>query len=210
MNVLVADDHPLVRDAISRTVRRADAAACVHEAADYAAAQRVCLATAPALALVDLNMPGMGGIEGVRNLRLQFPQMTLIVASAQEDAPTIRAVLSAGARGFFPKSAEPELLVQAIRLVQAGGTYVPTGVVADYEDGRPPVKAGVAGLTPRQMDVLHRLLRGLPNKLIGRELGLTEGTVKIHIAAILRALQARNRTEAVVLARELGVPDGAG
>jgi DNA-binding NarL/FixJ family response regulator len=118
--------------------------------------------------------------------------------------------IALGARGFFPKSAAPELLLQAIRLVQAGGVYVPVGVLADFQDGLPPAKAGTTGLTPRQHDVLQALLRGLPNKLIARELGLTDGTVKIHIAAILRALQARNRTEAVVRARALGVGEGSG
>jgi DNA-binding NarL/FixJ family response regulator len=208
MNVLVADDHPLVRDALCRTVQRAEAQACVHEAADFAGIQAQCAAVAPALALIDLNMPGMNGLDGLRWLRQHFPALALIVASGQEDAPTIRAVLATGARGFFPKSAAPELLLQAIRLVQAGGTYVPAGVMADFQDGLPPARADTAGLTPRQIDVLQRLLRGLPNKLIARDLGLTEGTVKIHIAAILRALQARNRTEAVVRARELGVGDG--
>ncbi|MBT9490938.1 MAG: response regulator transcription factor [Paucibacter sp.] len=209
MNVLVADDHPLVRDALCRTMLRAEALAIVHEAQDFAGVQAQCAAISPVLALIDLNMPGMIGLTGLRWLRSNFPAMAMIVASGQEDAPTIRAVLAVGARGFFPKSAAPELLLQAIRLVQAGGIYVPAGALADFQDGLPPAKADTAGLTPRQLDVLQGLLRGLPNKLIARELGLTDGTVKIHIAAILRALQARNRTEAVVRARELGVGDGS-
>lgn len=208
MNVLVADDHPLVRDALCRTMLRADPQAIVHEAEDFASVQAQCAACAPALALIDLNMPGMNGLAGLRWLRGNCPALALIVASGQEDAPTIRAVLAVGARGFFPKSAAPELLLQAIRLVQAGGVYVPAGVMADFQDGLPPARVDTAGLTPRQFDVLQGLLRGLPNKLIARELGLTDGTVKMHIAAILRALQARNRTEAVVRARALGVGDG--
>lgn len=209
MKVLIADDHPLVRDAMTRTVHRIDAQAEVHEAQDFAGAQCLCEALQPQLALLDLNMPGMNGLEGLRRLRQQFPPLRLIVASGQEDPPTIRAVLGTGASGFFPKSGPPELLVQAIRTVLAGGVYVPASVLADFRDGAPPARPDVAGLTPRQIDVLHRLLRGWPNKLIARELGLTEGTVKIHIAAILRALQARNRTEAVVRARELGLGDAA-
>jgi DNA-binding NarL/FixJ family response regulator len=210
MKVLIADDHPLVRDALARTVRRADVQAEVHEAHDFDSARALCEHEAPALALVDLNMPGMQGLDGVRRLRQQFPHVALIVASGQEDAPTIRAVLATGAHGFFPKSAAPELLLQVIRLVQAGGVYVPEGVLADFHDGLPPARPDAAGLTPRQLEVLQRLSRGLPNKLIARELSLTEGTVKIHIAAILRALRARNRTEAVVRARELGLDDSVG
>ena len=210
MNVLVADDHPLVRDALCRTVQRAEALASVHEAEDFAGVQAQCAAVSPTLALVDLNMPGMNGLDGLRWLRQHWPAMAVIIASGQEDAPTIRSVLAAGARGFFPKSAAPELLLQAIRLVQAGGVYVPAGVLADFHDGLPPASADTASLTPRQTEVLQRLLRGLPNKLIARELALTEGTVKVHIAAILRALQARNRTEAVLRARALGVGHGDG
>jgi DNA-binding NarL/FixJ family response regulator len=208
MNVLVADDHPLVRDALCRTVQRALVQTTLHEAADFEGVQAQCAAFAPVLALVDLNMPGMNGLDGLRWLRQNFPVMAVIIASGQEDAPTIRAVLATGARGFFPKSAAPELLLQAIRLVQAGGVYVPEGVMADFQDGLPPARSDTAGLTPRQLDVLQQLMRGLPNKLIARDLRLTEGTVKIHIAAILRMLQVRNRTEAVVRARSLGVGDG--
>jgi len=209
MNVLVADDHPLVRDALCRTVERALPQTTVYEAADFAGVQAHCKAheSVLTLALVDLNMPGMNGLDGLRWLRHHFSALDLIIASGQEDAPTIRAVLSAGARGFFPKSAAPELLVQAIRLVRAGGVYVPEGAMADFQDGLPPARTDAAGLTPRQMDVLRQLMRGQPNKLIARDLRLTEGTVKIHIAAILRVLQARNRTEAVVRARELGLDD---
>jgi DNA-binding NarL/FixJ family response regulator len=210
VKVLIADDHPLVRDALTRTVHRVDAQAEVHEAQDFAGTLCLCEALQPQLALLDLNMPGMNGLEGLRGLRQQFPQLLMIVASGQEDPPTIRAVLAAGARGFFPKSEPPELLLQAIRTVQAGGVYMPAGVLADFRNGAPPAKPETSGLTPRQIDVLQRLLRGWPNKLIARELGLTEGTVKIHIAAILRALRARNRTEAVVRARELGLDDAGG
>ena len=207
MRILVADDHPLVRDALAHTLRRADAEAEVHEAQDFDGALGLCEALQPELALLDLNMPGMNGLEGLRRLRRQFPQLRLIVASGQEDPPTMRAVLATGASGFFPTSGAAELLLQAIRIVQAGGIYVPPGVLADFRDGAPPAPPDAAGLTPRQLDVLQRLLRGWPNKLIARELGLTEGTVKIHIAAILRALRARNRTEAVIRARELGLDD---
>ena len=108
-------------------------------------------------------------------------------------------MLAAGAVGFIPKSERSDVLLGALRLVQSGGTYVPSRLLAA------PPAAAAPELTPRQLDVLHCLLRGDPNKSIARELGLTEGTVKIHIAAILRVLQARNRTEAVVRARALGI-----
>ena len=208
MKVLIADDHPLVRDALARTVRELEPEAQVVQAGDFEALLR--LASEPFdLALVDLNMPGLNGMLGLRRLRERVPTLPVVVASGQDDAATIRAVLAEGAAGFIPKSERPEVLLSALRLVLAGGVYVPARSL-DVPAAPPTSPAAAAALlTPRQRDVLRALSRGQPNKLIARELGLTEGTVKIHIAAILRALQARNRTEAVVRARELGLDDGA-
>jgi DNA-binding NarL/FixJ family response regulator len=204
VKVLIADDHPLVRDALARTVHELDAAVQVHEAGDLDALLRLAVDGGADLALVDLNMPGMDGVEGVRRLREAAPTLPIVVASGQEDPATIRAVLAAGAVGFIPKSERSEVLLGALRLVQSGGTYVPARML-DPAAAPPPHDLKSTDLTPRQLDVLHCLLRGEPNKMIARELGLTEGTVKIHIAAILRALHARNRTEAVVRARSLGI-----
>jgi DNA-binding NarL/FixJ family response regulator len=205
MNVLIADDHPMVRDALKRTLLLVQPEAQVFEAADYAGALRVLQQHSLQLALLDLHMPGMERVEGLRRLRLLHPGVTMVVASGEDDPAVIRATLAAGAAGFLPKSEAPEVLQQALRLVLGGGTYMPAQALADLRHGAPPPRPDASGLTPRQMDVLRCLMRGQPNKLIARELGLTEGTVKIHIAAILRVLQARNRTEAVVVARNLGL-----
>ena len=205
MRILIADDHPMVRDALKRTLLLVAPAADIVEAADFACAQHQLQRQAVQLALLDLHMPGMDRVDGLRRLRLLFPQLPIALASGEDDPVVIRATLSAGAVGFLPKSESPELLQQALRLVLGGGTYLPAMALADLRHGAPPPRPDAGGLTPRQLDVLRCLMRGQPNKLIARELGLTEGTVKIHIAAILRALQARNRTEAVVRARELGL-----
>ena len=205
MKVLIADDHPLVRDALKRTLLLVEPGAQVLEAADYAGALQLMQTESLQLALLDLHMPGMDRVDGLRRLRLLFPQLPIALASGEDDPVVIRATLSAGAVGFLPKSESPELLQQALRLVLGGGTYLPAQALADRRHGAPPPKPNASGLTPRQLDVLRCLMRGQPNKLIARELGLTEGTVKIHIAAILRVLQARNRTEAVVVARDLGL-----
>lgn len=211
MKVLIADDHPMVRDALARTVRELDATAEVLQAGDFEALLQLALddrAGPPDLALLDLNMPGMNGTTGLRRLRAQRPTLPVVVASGQDDATTIRAVLAAGAAGFIPKSERAEVLLGALRLVLAGGVYVPARSLEAPALASPA--AALALLTPRQRDVLRALSRGQPNKLIARELGLTEGTVKIHIAAILRALQARNRTEAVVRAQALGLDEDNG
>jgi DNA-binding NarL/FixJ family response regulator len=157
-------------------------------------------------------MPGMDGVAGVRRVRDAAPLLPLVVASGQDDPATIRAVLAAGVAGFIPKTESCDVVLHAIRLVRSGGVYVPAQMLARSfraTAGRPGDSRAAdeadGMLTPRQIDVLTQLLRGQPNKLIARELGLTEGTVKIHVAAILRTLRARNRTEAVVRARELGL-----
>ena len=209
MKVLVADDHPLVRDALARAVRQLDERAEVVEADSFDALQALAETGAADLALVDLNMPGMRGLDGLRRLRATLPTLPIVVTSGQDDPATIRAVLATGVSGFIPKANPAALLLQALRLVQAGGVYIPSATLADLQQGVPPALPEAA-FTPRQLDVLHCLMRGRANKLIARELGLTEGTVKIHIAAILRVLQVRNRTEAVVRARELGVRELGG
>ncbi len=203
MNVVIADDHPLVRDALARVVRQLDPQARVSEAGDYGGLLDCIGGSAPDLVLLDLNMPGMDGLHGVRRLRERLPAVLMVVASGQDDPATIRAALGTGVNGFIPKTDPPALLLQALRVVSMGGTYIPQRTLADFADGQPPRRPSASGLTPRQLDVLRLLQKGEPNKTIARQLGLTEGTVKIHIAAILRALQARNRTEAVVRSREI-------
>jgi len=201
MKALIADDHPMVRDALSRTLRGVEPRFEIVEAADAPGAIALLQQQAVSLLLVDLQMPGMDGVAGVRRLRALFPTVPLVVVSADQEPATVRAALAAGAAAYLPKSEPPEVLQQALRLVLAGGTYTPAAALAEsVAAGRPDLHA----LTPRQRDVLRGLSRGLPNKLIARELNLSEGTVKIHIAAVLRTLRARNRTEAVVLARQLG------
>lgn len=202
MRCLVADDHPLVRDALARALRQLDDRVDVVECGDLPAALRALQAAPTTLAMIDLHMPGMQGVDSVRALCTGHPTVRIVVASGDEDPAVIRDALDAGAAGYLPKSERPEVLQHAIRLVLDGGTYLPgRALLAPPVERRP----APAELTPRQTDVLRCLMRGEPNKVIARALGLTEGTVKIHIAAILRAFQARNRTEAVVRARAQGL-----
>lgn len=208
MKVLIADDHPLVRDALARTLRLVVPDVEVVEAGDYASAENQLAAHGADLALLDLHMPGMEPVQGLQRLRALFPAVPLAVASGDDDPAVMRATLAAGAVAFLPKSAAPELLQQALRTVLGGGSYLPRQALEGWppaSPSSPSARPQASALTPRQKDVLRCLLQGRPNKLIARELGLTEGTVKIHIAAILRALQARNRTEAVVVAQSMGL-----
>jgi len=204
MIAVVADQDPKIRDAWRRIVCQFEGRAHVLQAGDYATLLER-FTDAVHLLLVDLHMPHMDGISGLHRLRLSFPKPAIVVASHRHDAPTIRAGLTAGINGFIAKSDSPDLLLQALRLVRAGGNYIPSSALDGPLDVSPSNACDGSHLTARQLDVLRRLLKGEPNKVIARQLGLVEGTVKIHIAGILRALQVHNRTQAVVRARELGL-----
>ena len=206
MRVLIADDHPMVRDALSRTVLAIDPGVDILHAKDYAeVVESLCVA--PDLALVDLGMPGMDGVEGVRRLRTAHPGLRLVVASGEDDPATIRQVLATGVAGFLPKTESADIHMLALKLILSGGNYTPARALAGLADAPAPRRADASGLTVRQIEVLRLLVRGEPNKAIARELGVSDGTVKIYVAAILRALQSRNRTEAVAIARRLGLGD---
>lgn len=200
MKCLIADDHQMVRVALkvaleplgpdvafveAANAEEAIAAAGEHEDID--------------LVLIDLNMPGMGGIEGVKRLRAAHPTLPLLVCSASEDGALVKALLAQGIAGFLPKSDSTQVILQAVRLVLAGGTYVPPRLLAAA-----PASAeasAIDSLTPRQRDVLRLLAQGKPNKVIARELDISEATVKVHLLSVFRVLGARNRTEAVVIAQ---------
>lgn len=160
----------------------------------------------PDLALLDLHMPGSDGAPWIGRLRARFPALPVIVVSAEESPPLVRELIACGVAGFIPKSDTAAVILQAVRLVLSGGTYAPLRLLSGEHpaagNGKARPDAPSHGLTQRQLDVLALLARGLPNKRIARELGLSEGTVKVHLLAIFRALEVSNRTEAVVAAQK--------
>jgi DNA-binding NarL/FixJ family response regulator len=146
-------------------------------------------------------MPGSDGVSGVRAVRARAPQVPLVVVSADDDPAAVQALLALGVSGFIPKTESPAVIASAVQLVLAGGVYVPPRLLAA---GGPQARmngAAASGLTGRQMDVVRLLARGLSNKAIARELGVSEGTVKVHLLAVFRALDVRNRTAAVIAAQ---------
>jgi DNA-binding NarL/FixJ family response regulator len=202
--IAIADDHPLMRAALAEALRPVDRGVRFAEAADYAGALALLRADPPVdLMLMDLHMPGADGMEGVRGARAAAPHVPLAVVSADDDPAIVRALLRLGVSGFIPKTESPAVIGSAVRLILAGGVYVPPRLLADSgaaapageHDARPPP------LTDRQMEVVRLLARGLSNKAIARELGVTEGTVKVHLLAVFRVLDVRNRTAAVLEAQ---------
>ena len=204
MKILLADDHALFREGTRYLLRQLDEAVQVLEADSCRAA----IAHAHAhddidLALLDLHMPGMDGIDCVVQFQHAHPAVPVVVLSGSESRLSVQAVLDVGALGYIPKSSSSQVMLSAIRLILSGGVYLPplllnqeTLLVDGVADAPPP-----CCLTERQMDVLRLLAAGKPNKLIARELGLGEGTIKVHLAGIFRAFAVNNRTEAVMAAQ---------
>jgi DNA-binding NarL/FixJ family response regulator len=152
-------------------------------------------------------LPDARGIDALTRVRAHAPDAKVAVLSATEDRDTVERVLSAGAVAFVPKSTDRIALLESLKDLL--GIAATPGELERAQPGRRPrdddlVHEALSAMTPRQMQVLRMLMRGLPNKEICRELGLSENTVKIHIGAVLRALRARNRTEAVALASQVG------
>jgi DNA-binding NarL/FixJ family response regulator len=218
MKVLIADDHRLIIEGVRIKLAELDPAvdavvAMNLDELDRAVAQH---ADTLDLALIDIAMPGTQGFQHVARLREQAPALPVIVLSGSEDVELMRSLIDLGVLGFIPKAYSPDVMLSAIRLVLAGGIYIPPLLLANAQaQGWQPVEAvpapastrSVDGLrnllTERQIDVMRLLSQGKPNKLIARDLGISEGTVKIHLAAIFRALNVRNRVEAVVASRTL-------
>lgn len=217
MKILVIDDHALIREALRGVIKELKGEATVAEAADWRQAMpQVEHNTEPDLILLDLQLPGRDGFEILAELRESHPAISVVVLSARQDRESVTRALELGALGFIPKSAPREVMLSALNLIFSGGMYIPPEILGRQEPApaQPPlvaertgapVSGADLGLTERQMDVLALMMQGRSNKVICRALGLAEPTVKNHVTAILKALKASNRTEAVITAAARGV-----
>lgn len=205
--ILIADDHPLFRSALQQAltlglgpqVRLVEAAsiaeleACLAEKSDWD------------LVLLDLNMPGAYGFSGLVLLRGQYPQIPVVMISAQEEASVVNRSREFGASGFIPKSSSLEIIQQAVRQVLDGDTWWPqlAEEAAPVSAEAKAASAGLASLTPQQFRVLTMVCEGLLNKQIAYELSVSEATVKAHVTAIFRKLGVRTRTQAALLLQQM-------
>ena len=206
MNILLIDDHALFREGLKFLLRSLDAALEVDEAGDCARALEHAAKRSYDLVLLDLKMPGVAGLDALAALREAIPDAPLVVLSGEDNPGVVRAAIEGGAMGFIPKSSTPEVLIQALRLVLARGVYLPSAVLDASADAAAAESGTVLhNLTPRQMDVLRCVIQGKSNKVIARELDVSEGTVKAHLSSVLRTFGARSRTEAVYAAAKLGL-----
>jgi DNA-binding NarL/FixJ family response regulator len=209
LKILLVDDHALIRDALRGVIRELMDDVSVFEASDCRQAMRF-IQDHPDLHLVmlDLNLPDRNGFAVLADLRQHHAAISVVVLSVVSDRDSVIKALNLGALGFIPKSAPREVMVNALRLVLSGGIYVPPEALAQVETKetkpRGPASPTDAGLTERQIAVLALMTRGKSNKAISRLLDMAEPTVKHHVTAILKALRAANRTEAVIAVGELG------
>jgi DNA-binding NarL/FixJ family response regulator len=205
MKILLVDDHDLIRDALAGVLREIEPGAQILDAPSG----RLALDLANGhgdldLVLLDLVLPDASGFDLLDRLREQLPSCAVVVLSASEDRADIARALDLGALGFIPKRAPRAVMISALKLVFAGGIYVPPEILSQPQRRTPAPPAAALterhGLTGRQADVLTLMMQGKSNKAIGRVLDLAEPTVKNHVTAILKALRATNRTEAVLAA----------
>jgi DNA-binding NarL/FixJ family response regulator len=217
VRALVVDDHPLIQEAVSNVLRRLASRTEILVAGDCELGLDLAQRSAELdLILLDLNLPGISGIPALKLWRMRFPSVPVVILSATVDQQTVLAAFGAGAAGYIPKAASNKVILNALRLVLEGGKYIPSEVLAHARGPGPiprrlvratALSVKTLGLSERQAEVLRLLAQGASNKVICRELGLADRTVKAHVTAVLRALGVSSRTQAAIEAVKLGLVD---
>ncbi len=203
LRVLLADDHEMVRDTISAFLENQGEAA-VTSVSDLPAILKILdTDTGFDLVLLDYNMPGMNGLEGLKKVLNAAPGIRAAILTGSAPNRVAQEAMDAGAIGFLPKTLSAKSLINAVRFMAAGEPYVPVSLMT--EEPEPETHPLGQQLSRRENQVLERLCRGLSNKEIARELELQEVTVKLHVRTLCRKLDARNRTQAALIAKEAGL-----
>jgi DNA-binding NarL/FixJ family response regulator len=203
IRVVLADDHALVREGTAELLERSAGIRVVGQAADGREALRLVQALRPDVLLLDLAMPGLDGLEVTRRVRATAPSTAVVALTAHDEQAYVLAMLEAGATGYLSKTSRGHEVVQAVRAAAAGETVFSPGVGSGIAR-RALGERGAPALTPRELDVLRAAARGLGNKQIAAELGMSARTVQTHLTSIFGKLGVSSRTEAVLLALRRG------
>ena len=210
LKVLLVDDHPLFCDGLKGVLHQLASNLQITSAGSVEESLEIIPDLDDLdLVLLDLNLPGINGLDGIQKVRHQLPSTPLIIISASEDRDKILLAIEKGAKGFIPKSSSSEVILSAVKLVLSGGVYLPLAALDEVKSkDNKHAKSNGRLLTPRQLTVLELLSVGHSNKSIANQLSMAENTVRVHVSAILKLLGANNRTEAGVAAKRLGLlPD---
>ena len=202
MRILLADDHGMVRDAMSAYLET-DGRAAVVAVEDYMQAMKALATKGPFdLVLLDFGMPGMNGLDGLSDAIKAHPDQPFAVLSGTAPNRIAQEAVERGAIGYLPKSMTAKSLVNAVRFMIAGEVFVPASVLTD--SGEAPETEFTKQLSQREKQVLHGLCHGRSNKEIARELDLQEVTIKLHVRTLCKKLNAKNRTQAALIAKDAG------
>lgn len=212
VKLLVVEDHALVREGLVQTLRQLEEGVEIFEVADHDGASALLEQEHHFdLMVLDLGLPGIDGLSCLKTFRQSYPAMPVVILSAYDDALTVSKAMKCGAAGFVPKTYSSERLLAVLREVLAGGAFTPDLLPSTYAPNSPyPLIGGDEdpldyGLSKRQAEVLGLMVSGKSNRDIAGQLGLSEGTVKIHLTAIFKVLGVSSRTQAMVVVARHGI-----
>ena len=207
-HILIADDHPLFRSAMMQAILQIDPLATILEADSLAQTEETLKQTTSlSMLFLDLRMSDSQGLAGMLLIKAAHPKLPIVIVSASDDVSTIHAAIESGAMGYIIKSYSPEQISAAYAEIKTGEVHMPESVknAIIHNEQISNSLDDFRALTQTQLRVLVKMTNGLLNKQIAGEMGITEATVKSHVTEILRKLNCRNRTQAVVIAKELDV-----
>ncbi|MBL4661628.1 MAG: response regulator transcription factor [Alcanivoracaceae bacterium] len=205
MKIIIADDHDLVRDAISTLIKRDDHNADIMVASNFDQAYEI-LSNNPDtnLVLLDVYMPGMCNLESIKKMITDFPETPVVMISGLIKHNDVKKSFAYGARGFIPKTMNGKALVSVLKMIISGAKYIPDIVLKSKINDS---ELNSFGLSKREEQVLKLLFQGLPNKVISQKLFIEETTVKLHLRALFKKFVAKNRTDLVIKAIKAGYSD---
>ncbi len=209
-SILIIDDHPLLRRGVSQLLELEDDMTLIGEAGDPETGIRLALELDPDMVLLDLNMPGLNGIETLKRLRDQGFAGRVVMFTVSDHEEDVVAALQGGADGYLLKDMDPDEMIRQLRQASLGRMVISESLTALLAEAlrsqrSQPAAPDIHSLTQREREILRELAAGLSNKMIARKLGITEGTVKVHVKHLLKKLNLRSRVEAAVWAVQEGV-----